>query len=741
MAQVKRSSTLQAKLGPRLADLYALLIGVFGVLVLIRLLDYQTMSFDLSTLLPFTLFALLVSYFRIPIGQSDAELRLDGAVLLGAALMAGPVIGGWAAFVTGLVTGMLPLPHKRLVRSSLMDHIVTGSLDGGRNVIAVGAAWTAYYSLGGILKPSRITLGLGIALTLLCLSYVLIRSMLEWPFPLLKGANPQSVLLEAGSVGKFLIEFIPLPIALLIWPAFVQFGWVRVLILALVLVGSGALMHRMDETIYSLQNQIGTMRLSNRIKHALSSTSQNTQALCDLARQFCAEIVAAECEVGLYNRDRTQVMVQGSLDGSHSSMMRIPITPFWDWISRQQEPILFETRAQLDELELLRPTFESEQQPQSILVVPILVQATEREKDWDQLRGDVPTEDGIGQDNAVAGLSEVGNASDGSEREDAARQEHHAVGAFVLHSPFVNAFGKPSLERIQVLVRLIGEAMQHARLLAAYNMQDADQRIARQIQSDLLRQETPPLPNWDIAVRWDLSAQAKNVCSGFFRPAERDKFVLIEPLGHGLAAATAGLLIHTLIRVNDAQAMMSEIEAVEAMNAYLMTTNQPTALLCASLDRENILTLINAGCASPLWWHNEHNHVEDLRSTGSALGLTVDAVYEEKSIALAINDALVLCTSSLLSVSDGKEVFGQKRLIQALNQCGGCSASELAAAIMAQVADFGNCLPSLRQDDILVAVFRRKDNRSDEPGRTDKQDSLAEQERNKTQEDANNQDA
>jgi len=749
----KRFPTSQQKLGPRLADLYALLMGLFGVLVLIRLLDYQTMSFDLLTLLSFTLLALLVSYFRIPIGQNDAELRIDGAILLGATLTAGPVIGGWAAFITGLVTGILPLPRKRLDRSSVMDHIVTASLNSGRNVVAIGAAWIAYYWLGGTLKPSRITLGLGLALILLGLSYVLVRSLLAWPVLLLKDISAQKTRIEVTNANKVLIELIPLPIALLISPAFIQFGWTRFLTLALVLIGTGALIRQMAEMIQSLQNQIGTVTLSNRIKQALSSTPHNTQALCDLARQFCAEIVPAQCEIGLYNKDMTQVTVQSGAKAPRAPLMRIPITPLWNWIGQQRAPILYDTPAQLDALELPLPKLESGEKPQSVLLAPILGELMEREKDWPGSAADTVPEKGRSQedgllpdsgpilDNTGKDPASQGDAGDGGSGHDFFEQAHHPVGALVLQSSFGNAFDKPVFERIQILTRLISEAMEHTQALSSHAVQGTDQRIARQIQADLLQQPPSSLEGWDIAVRWELSAQARDVYSSFFRLPNKDKFVIIEPHSHGFAAAMTGLLVHTLIRANDTEAAMSETEALEAMNAYLRATRQATALLCVTIDRENILTLINAGCASPLWWHSEHKHVEDLRSKGNALGLTHDATYEEESIALASNDVLVLCTNSLIDVSDGKESFGQQGLIRVLNQFAECDASELAAAIMDRISDFGvqkgNVLPSRLQEDILLAVFRRKGNGSDEPAGTEDQDDSTRQDATGSMGDAN----
>jgi serine phosphatase RsbU (regulator of sigma subunit) len=385
-----------------------------------------------------------------------------------------------------------------------------------------------------------------------------------------------------------------------------------------------------------------------------------------------------------------------------------------------------------------------------MLLAPILVSPIERKNDGAESRGNVAQDGGESQsdgpslDNTGQNFVQQSDSSNNGLRQDDSGQERLLIGALVLLSPFENAFDRPVVERIQILTRLVSEAMQQAQALSAHDVQDIDQKIARQIQSDLLCQGTPVLEDWDIAVMCKLSARARDVCSDFFRLPDRDKFVIIEPHSHGLSAAMTGMLAHTLIRANDAEGTLNEAKALEAMNAYLGTTQQPAALLCATIDRENILTLVNAGCASPLWWHNEHKHVEDLRSKGSALGLTADAVYEEKSIALEINDVLILCTNSLLEASAGKERFGQQRLIRALNQFVGAPASELATAIMGQVSAF--CAQESDgqrsiQDDILLAVFRRQGDISAEPEPIEKQESSDGQEATNIPGDTHEQDA
>jgi len=126
-------------LGQRVSYLYALLTGIVGLLTLIWLFMHPAISVDLATLLAFTLFAILLSYFRIPIGKTG-EVGLTGAVLLGAALVGGPAWGGWAGFITGLVTGLIALPTPPTGREQWAPKAATALFYGGRNTLAVAIA-------------------------------------------------------------------------------------------------------------------------------------------------------------------------------------------------------------------------------------------------------------------------------------------------------------------------------------------------------------------------------------------------------------------------------------------------------------------------------------------------------------------------------------------------------------------------------------------------------------------------
>ncbi|MBC8444612.1 MAG: hypothetical protein H8D77_00655, partial [Chloroflexi bacterium] len=243
----------------RWSYVYSLLIGILGVLILVQLFERQRAPFDLPTLLLFALTSLIVSYFKVPTGTRNTEVGLEGAMLLGAALVGGPVLGGWTAFITGLAWPLksfdeiLPEPYseisaftdRRPFRIRWVATASSAALNGGRNVMALSTAWLAYQGLGGTLSPTAVDTSLALALVVLCLVYGLLRCLLQWPAVVLQSAAPEQALASIAHPYAMLIETIPLPVSLLISAVFVQLGWSFFLLLALVFIGLSAVMRQM----------------------------------------------------------------------------------------------------------------------------------------------------------------------------------------------------------------------------------------------------------------------------------------------------------------------------------------------------------------------------------------------------------------------------------------------------------------------------------------------------------------
>lgn len=319
-----------------LARIYAALIGVLGLGALIWLFE-QAPPVDLATLLAFAVVAVLMAYFRVPVGLVGTHVGLDGAVLLSATLAGGPALGGWASFAAGLVTGIAITDQRDPSRWT--DRMAQALLNGGTNVLASLLAWLAYEGMRGS-SQTRIDGRETMAVLLLCLVYALVRYMWGWPYWLLHTRAHRQPTTSLLSLTGFALEFLPLPAALLTAATFVRLGWAFFLLLVLVYVGLGAIMRQMLAHMVVQQEQIEALELRARICESIGETPLDVSTVSKLAYQLCQQVAPADkFELGLYNPLHTQITIQVSVHGdTQLPAMRMPITPLWEWLSKQSGP-------------------------------------------------------------------------------------------------------------------------------------------------------------------------------------------------------------------------------------------------------------------------------------------------------------------------------------------------------------------------------------------------------------------
>jgi hypothetical protein len=412
----------------QLAYLYAILTGSIGLAVLVRLFMQQTQAIDLSTLLAFSLTAVIVSYFEIPLGKDNGQVRLDGPVLLGATLAGGPALGGWVSFVTGLVTSILPRYSRAGAPPHWADSAAMALLNGGRDVIATSVAWWAYRGLEGPASPTRIGTTQTLAVIILCVTFAIVRSMWLWPISALERRAAGQPLSRLTNITAVLTELLPLPVAVLTAATFVRLGWSFFLLLVYVFVGLGALARQMLVKMQELQDHVQTTELTSEITQAIAEAQPEVSALCTLAHRLCQRFAPLrKFEMGLYDNTYTQVNIQISVNNDEKlPPMRIPITPQWEWLSEQHEPQLVQGKALLDQLPFsLSPI--GQEAPASALFVPLTVQGE-------------PQEGEAAQETQVT-----------------------VIGGIVISSPEPNALGERQVARIALVAGLVSKAIQKSR--------------------------------------------------------------------------------------------------------------------------------------------------------------------------------------------------------------------------------------------------------------------------------------
>jgi len=295
---------------------YAMLTGALGLGALALMSSEGDRPVELPAILIFTLITLIVSYFRIPVYQIESperqphpaciaslwsvDVSMEDVILLGATLADGPSFGGWIAFITGLMSPVMPTFPPNARARCFLDSTAFSMLGGGRNVLSVVLAWLAYRGVGGVYAPSSIDTSLTLAVIVFCVVYALTHSLWAWPALVLAGTPPGASIEQLLAPGRLLIKLLPLPISLLVSATFTRLGWSFLLLLSLAFISLGAVMRQMAETIHRLRANLTQLMFARAIQEAVAAAPRDMAALCDLAYDLCTDAVSlSRFQIGL----------------------------------------------------------------------------------------------------------------------------------------------------------------------------------------------------------------------------------------------------------------------------------------------------------------------------------------------------------------------------------------------------------------------------------------------------------
>lgn len=192
-------------------------------------------------------------------------------------------------------------------------------------------------------------------------------------------------------------------------------------------------------------------------------------------------------------------------------------------------------------------------------------------------------------------------------------------------------------------------------------------RVARLIQQTLLPKELPALEGWDVAAYYQ---PARAVGGDFYDfinlPDGRLSIVIGDVTDKGVPAALVMATTRAILR-GAAGRMSSPGAILERANDLLCPDIPPKMFVTcffAILDpATGQLQYANAGHDLPNLRTNAG--VIELRATGMPLGLMPGMRYEEKEIALAVDDSVLLYSDGLVEAHNAKrEMFGFPRLSQ-----------------------------------------------------------------------------
>ncbi len=231
---------------------------------------------------------------------------------------------------------------------------------------------------------------------------------------------------------------------------------------------------------------------------------------------------------------------------------------------------------------------------------------------------------------------------------------------------------------------------------------------ARRIQLAMLPRDPPDLPGFDFAYRMSTANEVGgdyvdivNGDGGSFSLAVGD--ATSHGLHAGMVVAVAKSMFQAACRSGSPAAMLHRIGAGLAAMRERRASMAMAVLRC---DGEE-LRYASAGMPPLLVWRCATGRVDELLLPGVPLATLQEARYDERPVAVAPGDTLLLMSDGLVEAeSPSGELFGYPRAVAAFARLAAGDADSLAEGLLAEARVFLGGQPPT--DDITVVVLKAR---------------------------------
>jgi sigma-B regulation protein RsbU (phosphoserine phosphatase) len=238
--------------------------------------------------------------------------------------------------------------------------------------------------------------------------------------------------------------------------------------------------------------------------------------------------------------------------------------------------------------------------------------------------------------------------------------------------------------------------------------------MAGKIQTDILPEQVPSIPGWDIAARLEPARETSGDFYDFIPVANKNiGIVIADVTDKGMGAALFMALSNTLIRTYAVRYPSLPALTISAVNDRILSDTRSdmfvTTFFGVLEPHTGRLRYVNAGHHPPyLISTQKGKSIDRLNPTGMALGVVDGAHWQQKIVKLSAGDILILYTDGITEAQNSQGVFfGEQRLLEVVRSKNCCSAREIQEAVFAEVHYFVGDRP--RQDDMALTVICRKE--------------------------------
>jgi sigma-B regulation protein RsbU (phosphoserine phosphatase) len=278
-------------------------------------------------------------------------------------------------------------------------------------------------------------------------------------------------------------------------------------------------------------------------------------------------------------------------------------------------------------------------------------------------------------------------------------------------------FSPGDLELLTAIAATASTAIENARLYQVAverGRLERELQMARDVQVSLLPHEAPQIPGWTFAAHWRPARQVAGDYYDFFpMPNRRLGMVIADVSDKGMPAALFMAMVRSTVRASVAHTA-SPAEGIALANRLICADASGgmfVTLFYAQLDsRTGEMVYVNAGHNPPLFLRAAaaaDDCVTELRRTGMALGVMVDASFKQRTVRFDPRDLVLLYTDGITDALDRRERgFGVRRLQEVLVRRRDAPVADLVATIEQELlTHVGDLSPF---DDVTMVATRRQ---------------------------------
>lgn len=246
--------------------------------------------------------------------------------------------------------------------------------------------------------------------------------------------------------------------------------------------------------------------------------------------------------------------------------------------------------------------------------------------------------------------------------------------------------------------------------IAALLRTESQARSARMLQRILIPGPPAVIPGIEIATFYQPAEEIGRMGGDYYDFVQLDDnewcIIMGDVSGKGLWVAQFTAMAKYVVRsyVLEYKSLARALELTSLALSAQTTGDIFITLFCCALDiGTGRMRYARAGHPPPIKWSDRTGVIRLLMADGPPAGILEDVTYEEEEDFLEPGDVLVLYTDGVTEAHDGRELYGEERLIGAVMETVYLSAREITDSLIEDVRSFSG---GRMRDDVAIVVIR-----------------------------------